>query len=209
MAQTVILDFDMTLVDSVRAITCGLNKIAEHFGLRIVDEDDTRRAMSLEATDLWSAVWGTYDERWSEYFLSEVSGDERNYLEIVPGAEELLMDLKAAGKQVALATNRDDAWKALAAINLANYFDAAVGCMDVPHGKPAPDMLFLVMEQLKTAPERCVFIGDSLFDMRAARAAGIVAIGLTQSGETRDDLIAAGAWQVRDRLTETRPLLGL
>lgn len=199
----------MTLVDSVRAITRGLNKIAERFGLRIVDENDTRRAMSLEATDLWSAVWGHYDERWGEYFLAEVAKDEKNYLEIVPGAEELLMDVKAAGMQVALATNRDDAWKALAAINLANYFDAAVGCLDVPRGKPAPDMLFLVMEQLKAVPEHCVFIGDSLFDMRAARDAGIRAIGLTQSGETREDLIAAGAWQVRDRLSETRALLGL
>lgn len=209
MAQTVILDFDMTLVDSIRAITRGLNKIAERFGLRHVNAGDTRRVISLPAKSFWSALWGRYEEEWSRYFLAEVSKEEKNYLEITPGAKELLRDLKAAGIQVALATNRDDAWRALASIDLAGYFDTAVGSLDVPRGKPAPDMLLLVMEQLRAEPGRCIYIGDSAFDMEAAAAAGIRAIGLTQGGLDRAALLAAGAWQVRDKLAESRDLLGI
>jgi HAD superfamily hydrolase (TIGR01509 family) len=209
MAQTLILDFDMTLVDSVKAITRGLNKIAARFDLRPVDESDTHRVMSLPTKEFWSTLWGTYDERWSEYFIAEVSKEEKNYLEIAPGAEDFLKDLKAAGIQLALATNRDDAWKALASAGLANYFDTAAGCLDVQHAKPAPDMLLLVMEQLQAVPSRTIYIGDAVFDMTAAVAAGIRAIGLTQGGVDRETLLAAGAWQVRDTLTESRSLLGL
>lgn len=209
MAQTVILDFDMTLVNSIRAITRGLNKIAERFGLSPVDESDTHKVMSLPTPAFWSTLWGCYDAEWSRYFVDVVSKEEKNYLEISPGAMEFLADLKRAGFQLALATNRDDAWKALASTGMASYFDTAVGCLDVPRGKPAPDMLLLAMEHLKATPSRTVYIGDAVFDMNAAVAAGIRGIGLTQGGLNRETLMAAGAWQVRDTLAEARPLLGL
>lgn len=209
MAQTVIFDFDMTLVDSIRAITRGLNKIAARFNLPPVDESDTHRVMSLATVDFWTALWGRYDEEWSRYFVAEVAQDEKKHLEMAPGTEDFLKDLKAAGMQLALATNRDDAWQALGSAGLAAYFDTAVGCQDVPRPKPAPDMLLLVMEQLKAEPGRTIYIGDAVFDMKAAGAAGIRAIGLTQGGVDRETLLAAGAWQVRDTLLEARPLLGL
>ncbi|UQZ91071.1 hypothetical protein C4J81_18340 [Deltaproteobacteria bacterium Smac51] len=209
MPQTVILDYDMTLVDSIRAITRGLNKIAERFDLRPVDENDTRGVMSLEAKAFWSTLWGRYDEEWSRYFIAEVSKQEKNYLEISPGAEELLTDLKASGVQLALATNRDNAWHALASIDLARYFDTAVGCLDVMRGKPAPDMILMVLDQLNADPCQTVYVGDAVFDMEAARAAGVRAIGLTQGGVSREALFAAGAWQVRENLLESRQLLGL
>ncbi len=210
MTQTIIFDFDMTLVDSIQAITRGLGKIAARFNLRPVGEDEVRKVISLESKAFWSALWGRYDEAWSRYFVDEVSREEKIYLEVVPGAEELLADLKKAGNRLALATNRDDAWQALYDAKLDAYFEAAAGCMDVPCGKPAPDMIFLLLEQMGADPDGAVFIGDSTSDMEAAKEAGVRGIGLVWgAGEDREKLLRAGAWRVADKLAELRPLLGL
>lgn len=209
MFRTVIFDFDMTLVDSIYAITRGLNKMAAHFNLPAVDESDTRRVMSLEAKDFWKTLWGRDDPAWREYFLQAVAGQEKNYLEVAPGAVELLARLRNAGVGLGLATNRDNAWQALASVGLAQYFDTAVGSGDVPRGKPSPDMIFMAMNQMGADPGQSVYIGDSIFDMRAATGAGIKAVGVTEGGTSEEDLLAAGAWRTRPTLKDLDDILNI
>jgi haloacid dehalogenase superfamily, subfamily IA, variant 3 with third motif having DD or ED/haloacid dehalogenase superfamily, subfamily IA, variant 1 with third motif having Dx(3-4)D or Dx(3-4)E len=200
MVRTVIFDFDMTLVDSIYAITRGLNKMARHFNLPAVVESDTRRVMSFPAKDFWRNLWGYHDEAWNEYFVNEVASQEKNYLELTPGALETLKKLKRQGLSLALATNRDNAWAALASMGLARYFDTAVGSADVAQGKPAPDMILMAMGQLNADPGRTLYVGDAVFDMEAANRAGIRAVGVLEGGTSRAELIRAGAWQVRENL---------
>ena len=207
MVRTVIFDFDMTLVDSIYAITRGLNKMAEHFNLRRVDESDTRRVISLEAKEFWKALWGREDPAWRDYFVTAVAGQEKNYLEVAPGAVDLLRRLKDEGFGVGLATNRDNAWYALGAIGLAKYFDTAVGSRDVPRGKPSPDMILMAMEQMGASPGQTIYVGDSPYDMQAASKAGIRAVGVLEGGTSRADLLAAGAWQVRPTLSDLDDIL--
>ncbi|MDL2259755.1 HAD family hydrolase [Deltaproteobacteria bacterium OttesenSCG-928-K17] len=207
MVQTVIFDFDMTLVDSIYAITRGLNKMAAHFNLRQVDDSDTRRVMSLPPKDFWSTLWGPHDEAWTDYFLKHVAAEEGDYLEPAPGATDLLSRLRAEGKSLGLATNRHDAWGALASVGLGKYFDTAIGAGDVAEGKPAPDMLLAIMEQMQSDPGETVFIGDSVSDMQAAVRAGIRGAGVTDGGTSREDLLKAGAWQVRQNLSELSDFL--
>lgn len=207
--KTVIFDFDMTLVNSIYAITRGLNKMADHFGLTPVDENDTRRVMSLESREFWINLWGEYNPEWNDYFVEEVADREKHYLEITPGTVELLEKVKKADMNLALATNRDNAWAALTSIDLAHYFDTAVGSGDVPRGKPAPDMINLILDQLKADPGKTIMVGDSPYDMQAAVAAGVRAVGVLEGGNTRRDLMEAGAWQVRDTLRDINGILGL
>jgi HAD superfamily hydrolase (TIGR01509 family) len=207
MLQTVIIDFDLTLVDSIDAITRGLNQMAEHFGLRRVDANDTRRVMSLEVREFWSTLWGDYDDAWEEFFLREVDRNESRYLVIYPGVVEFLEKAKAAGLSLGLATNRGNAWSALTAVGLAAYFDAAVGSGDVARGKPAPDMLFMALSRLGADAAGAIYVGDAVFDMKAAAQAGIRGVGLTAGGTSREDLVRAGAWQVRDTFRDRDDLI--
>ena len=48
----------------------------------------------------------------------------------------------------------------------------------VEHAKPAPDLLILAAQKLETRPNACWYVGDSTWDMRAAIAAGMVAVGV-------------------------------
>ena len=60
-----------------------------------------------------------------------------------------------------------------------NLFKVAYGADDVPKAKPAPDGLIAICEQLKLNPKRCVYVGDSPSDGKAAEAAGMASIGVT------------------------------
>lgn len=202
MVKAVIFDFDMTLVDSIYAITLGLNKMAHHFNLPKVDESDTRRVISYPAKEFWLKLWGYHNEEWNAYFLSEVASHESNYLELTPGALKTLKKLKRKGLSLAMVTNRDNAWGALASMGLASYFDTAVGSRDVANGKPAPDMLKVAMSQMNAEPGQTLYIGDSVFDMQAANRAGVRAVGMLLGGTSKEELIKAGAWLVRDTLND-------
>jgi beta-phosphoglucomutase-like phosphatase (HAD superfamily) len=79
----------------------------------------------------------------------------------------------------------------------------------VRHAKPAPDLLLLAAEKLGVAPERCWAVGDATWDVRAAVAAGMTAIGVTAgSAVSREALLAAGAAAVIESLEELPALIG-
>ncbi len=63
----------------------------------------------------------------------------------------------------------------------------------VEHAKPAPDLLLLAAEQLRTPPGRCWYVGDATWDMLAARAAGMIGIGVPYGAVSKLDLLSAGA----------------
>ena len=207
MISHVILDFDMTLVNSLFAITRGLNQMARHFGLKEVTEAETRAVMHLECQAMWTGLWGTYEEAWLDFFITRMADEEKKHLTVVPGAAQLLRDLKKRGLGLALATNRDRPWQALASVGLAPYFDTAAGALEVARGKPAPDMLRLVMERLQADPDQTIFIGDAPSDMTAAVQAGVRGVGLLEGGgSSGEELLAAGAWQIRAALPDLADL---
>ena len=79
----------------------------------------------------------------------------------------------------------------------------------VEHAKPAPDLLLLAAQRLGMGPEKAWAVGDSTWDVRAARAAGMTPIGVTAgSAVSEEDLRAAGAAVVVPTLAELASLLG-
>lgn len=63
----------------------------------------------------------------------------------------------------------------------------------VEHAKPAPDLLLLAAEQLDVPASTCWYVGDSTWDMRAARAARMNAVGVAYGAADDKTLIGAGA----------------
>jgi HAD superfamily hydrolase (TIGR01509 family) len=208
MIRHVILDFDMTLVNSLYAITLGINRLARHFGLKEVTETEVRSVMHLECPAMWRGLWGAYEPAWRDFFVTRMAGEEKKHLTVLPGAAELLRGLKKKGLGLGLATNRDHPWEALASVGLAPYFDSAAGALEVARGKPAPDMLWLVMERLKAVPDQTIFVGDAPSDMAAAARAGVRGVGLLEGGGSPGELLAAGAWQILDALPDLADLWG-
>jgi HAD superfamily hydrolase (TIGR01509 family) len=115
----------------------------------------------------------------------------------LPGARELLRHLTAIHVPWAIATSgrAETARSGLALLDLPA--EAPVVTRDlVQHAKPDPD-LFLAASQLVEVPiSRSVVVGDSVWDLLAARRAGALGVGLLSGGYGQDELERAGAYRV-------------
>lgn len=98
----------------------------------------------------------------------------------MPGATELVARLRADGIPVGLASNSTPALigGALRGAGLEDAFDAVVSAVEVPRGKPAPDVYLEACRRLDADPARAVALEDSPTGTAAARAAGMFVIGV-------------------------------
>jgi HAD superfamily hydrolase (TIGR01509 family) len=119
------------------------------------------------------------------------------------GARPLLARLDAAGIRWAIATSsrREQVAASVAALHLART-PLIVDGTHVAHAKPAPDLLLLAARRLGADPSGCWYVGDATWDMLAATAAGMVAIGVTSGAVDAATLQAAGACRVVSSLAE-------
>lgn len=105
----------------------------------------------------------------------------RPHLSLLNGAEPLLRLLREHGLRSAIATaappaNRD---LVLDGLGLRGRFDAVVGAEQVARGKPFPDLFLAAAEAVSVAPARCMAFEDAVNGIRSAKAAGMVAVGVT------------------------------
>jgi len=89
--------------------------------------------------------------------------------------------LKTAGRRLGIvsAKRRSSVELAFARVPLGHLFDVVVGGDEVERPKPAPDSLLLALERIDAHPRSAAYVGDSPYDMAAARSAGLHAVGVT------------------------------
>jgi len=91
-------------------------------------------------------------------------------------------------------------------LELDRVFTGIVSCDDVKRGKPAPDPYLAACDALGLQPNECAVFEDAPSGIRAAKAAGCMAIGLT-STHAREELLQAGADAVVESAETARALL--
>ncbi|MGE0468750.1 MAG: HAD family hydrolase [Nitrospira sp.] len=118
-------------------------------------------------------------------------------LHVLPGTLELLAELSARGVPYAIATSGrlQSAQPTLKLLNLSQDVPV-VTRDDVRHAKPDPDLFLAAAQRLKVPINQCVIVGDSVWDMLAARRAWALAVGLLSGGYGREELQQAGAYRV-------------
>jgi len=100
-----------------------------------------------------------------------------------PGLIELLDAIKQAGLLCGVATNRTNTMgRVLIEHKLRKSFDIVVTASDVANPKPCPDQLEKIMGAYSLLPRQIVFIGDSIYDKKAAESAGTWFISFKQPG---------------------------
>jgi beta-phosphoglucomutase family hydrolase len=108
---------------------------------------------------------------------------EQGGMTVLPGARELLTELKVSGipRAVGSSTSRTNLDSIFASTGLGEFFDVVVSGDDVTNGKPAPDVFLKAAELLGIPPQRCIVFEDALFGIEAAQRAGmkVVAVATT------------------------------
>jgi pyrophosphatase PpaX len=133
----------------------------------------------------------------------------QEFLQDYPGVDDLLGDLTGAGATIAVVTSKRQvsADNTLRSAGLAERLPVLVAMEDTDVHKPNPEPLLLALARLGAGATECVYIGDAVVDVQAARAAGMAAIAVTWGAGERADLVAAGPLAVVDTMEELRAQL--
>jgi HAD superfamily hydrolase (TIGR01509 family) len=115
----------------------------------------------------------------------------------LPGAVELLGELRERGIPHGVATSgrRPEIDGSLEALGVGDE-TVVVERGDVRRAKPEPDLFLTCGERLGLEPRDCYVVGDAVWDLLAARRAGMLSVGLLSGGYGEDELARAGAFRV-------------
>lgn len=111
------------------------------------------------------------------------------------GTTEALTQLKDQGLRMAIITSKrhQSAVRGLEKTNLLSFFEFVIGADDCDEHKPSPGPLYMAAERMGLEYTDCAYTGDSPFDMQAARAADMYAVGALWGMFTKQELLDAGA----------------
>lgn len=115
----------------------------------------------------------------------------------LPGARELLDSLTRAGVQWSIATSGrgEFAWQTLRLLDIGPGA-TVITRNEVEHAKPDPDLFLAAADRLGADIHSSVVVGDSVWDLLAARRADTLGVGLLSGGYGQDELERAGAYRV-------------
>ncbi|WKN49694.1 HAD family hydrolase [Nocardioides sp. Arc9.136] len=199
--DTVVLDLDGTLVDSVYVHVCCWRAAFRDVGVDVASWR-LHRAIGMGGDRLVAAVTNDSVE-------SSVGDDIRarhaHHLDarfgdvgVLEGAEELLTALRDARVEIVLASSgeRQLTDRLLDLVPGAGLVRSTLSGDEAESSKPAPDLLSASLERVEA--HRSFAVGDTVWDAEAAHAAGIAFVGVLTGGTTEAELREAGAVAVHD-----------
>jgi phosphoglycolate phosphatase len=182
--MAVLFDLDGTLLDTSTDFLTAANAVLSAENKAIVDHAAVRRHISFGSRRILAGIFNLnldslddkdYLERLLPRFIEEYRKTEFSGTVAFPGINELLSELEKANMPWGIVTNKNTVLTEPLLKN-TGYFtrSGCVVCGDTTaKPKPAPDPLFHACDLLKVDPTDCIFIGDSINDILAGKAAGM------------------------------------
>jgi membrane protein len=198
MATAMLLDVDGTLIDDNLLHVLAWSRAFRRIG-REIASTAILHAIGMGGDRLVPAILGDVDEATADE-ARDAHKDEYvgkrliQHAEPLPGAVDLLAALRAKGARTALASsaNADELDHYLGLLGGRDRFDAIVKRDDVPTTKPAPHIFSVALDRLGR-PHRAVVLGDTVYDIAAARELALPCVCLLTGGIDRHTLAEAGA----------------
>lgn len=215
MKKLYIFDLDGTLVNSLYDLSDAMNAVLKKYGYPVHDAEKykyfvgngtlklvERAVPESERTD--ERIRNLHSE-FSEEYTKRAVEKTRPY----EGMVLLLNKLKENGCLLAVASNKPDKFSKYIVETLfgTDIFDIISGKKDEMPAKPAPDIIFDILNRLDVSAENAVMAGDSDVDVLTAHNAGLKCIGCTWGFRGRRELAEAGADIIADNPAEIWDLI--
>jgi HAD superfamily hydrolase (TIGR01509 family) len=201
--QALIFDLDGTLVDTVYAHVFSWQRALADAGMAI-DGWRIHRRIGMSG--------GLFTRAVARELGRDISPEEAEQLQrrhgqlfeeflperrALPGAVDLLNYLRASGVVYGIATSgrRPEINASLDVLGIAPD-SVVIERGDVLRAKPEPDLFLACQQRLGVDVKECYVVGDAVWDLLAARRAGMLSIGLLSGGYGEDELSRAGAFRV-------------
>jgi HAD superfamily hydrolase (TIGR01509 family) len=212
--KAVLFDVDGTLVDSNDAHAAAWVKAFTEHGVT-VDPAHVRRCIGMGGDKLMPEVSGLSEDSLQGVAIAERRG-EIFLAELVPtlkpfkDADDLVAAVKELGlTAVAASSAKEDELKALLELSdTTSLMDDATSSDDAEQSKPSPDIIEAALKRAKAAPDEAIMIGDTPYDIEAARRAGVKTIAFRSGGWSDADLEGAieiydGPWDLLAKLAQS------
>ena len=180
----VLFDLDGTVVDSGAIILASMrHAMREVLGS---EHSDHELMEAVGGPGLEAQMAAFAPDRIDELVSVYRAHNEPLHDELVActGMEEVLVRLHAEGRRLGIVTakRRSTVELAFANVPLAHLFETVVGGDETERHKPDPEPLLLAAQRMGADPAQTAYVGDSPFDVGAAKAAGMFAIAVTWGG---------------------------
>jgi len=201
--RALIFDLDGTLVDTVYAHVFAWQQALTEAGM-VIEGWRIHRRVGMSG-GLFTRAVGR--ELGRDLSVSEAEALQRRHGELfaqllperqpLPGAVELVRFLRVTRIPFGIATSgrRPEINASLAALGLGQE-TVVIERGDVARAKPEPDLFLACQQRLGIGVDECYVVGDAVWDLLAARRAGMLSIGLLSGGYGEDELSRAGAFRV-------------
>ena len=193
----VILDVDGTLVDSNDAHARAWVEAFAEFGVAVAFEH-VRRSIGMGGDKLMPQVSGIEEasdtgERISARRAEIFKHTHLPTIEAFPGTRALVQRLLADGFVLAVASSakEDELDPLLERAGVHDLLTRRTSSDDAENSKPDPDIVVAALRQTRSDPQHVVMLGDTPYDVAAAKRAGIEIVGLECGGWTREALAGA------------------
>lgn len=214
MFEAVIFDWDGTLADTKKAVVESFRRALKELGCRVDDDFIERRIGTGTRKTLEDALREgniTFHGKMLEELTEKkvrLQTELHDMVNLFEGSTDLLDALYGRIK-IALATmsSRKVVDKLLSEKRMERYFDVVVTADEVSKPKPDPEIFLMTAMRLNLHPEDCVTIEDSIFGVKAAKAARIKCIAVPSGAYTKEELKNENPELLVDSLTEIEKIL--
>ena len=190
---TVVFDLDGTLIDSGAMILASFKHATQTVLEReFPDEEILGRVGGMHIREHMAVL---SPDRVDELVAAYTAHNDPLQADLQPcrGMLATLDRLRAERRRLGIATSkrRRTVARAFEVLPLEQYFDAVVTVEDTARHKPHPDPILHALELLGTRAEDSAYVGDSPFDIAAAKAAGVFAVAVTWGGIHAEERLRA------------------
>jgi len=190
----VLFDLDGTLLDSFDLISESFKQACRQVLNRDLSHKEVMARWGWPLRFRFEAVDSSRVDALIDAYQARYRASHDRMIALFPGVREMLDALKTHRIRMGIVTSkrRPTTRLAIERLQLSPYFDAVVTEQDVPAPKPAPDPVFAALRELDAAAEDALMVGDAVFDMQAAQAAGVRGAAALWGTREEDALLATG-----------------
>lgn len=214
MSKAVIFDWDGTLGDTRNAIVESFQQVLKKTGCN-VKNSTIEKWVGIGTKNTFEKILQECNIKINNSTIDKLSVEKiniqlklTNLVSIFKGTIELLDELKGKLK-IGLATmsSRKVVDKLLFEKKIKEYFDVVFSADDIHNPKPNPEIFLLTASSLKIKPQDCIVIEDSIFGVRAAKAANMKCIAVSSGAYNKEDLQKEQPDMVVNSLNEKASIL--
>ena len=204
MIKAATFDLDGTIVDSTQAIVDSFMHTFDALGVAPPPRDRIVRTIGHTLEQQFALFTDRDPAECTRIYRRYYETVARSRSVLLPGAADCLARLAETGLALGFATSKrlKYAVQILEHLGVLDYFVSRIGPDEVTHPKPHPEAVLKSLEHLGVARDEMFFVGDTHFDVLAARAAHVRCLCVTTGYSTRDELVALEPEAVFDTLAE-------